>query len=945
MAREAARSQGAELLERNVELARIDEVVADAVAGEGRLLVIEGRSGIGKTALLTELKTRGQRAGMSVFAARGSELESDFAFGVARQLFEPWVWSQGKEERSRLFEGAAALAAPVLGLREEQAAGELFAALHGLYWLAADLATRGPLLLAVDDAHWADQPSLRWLAYLLNRLDGLPILAAVGTRPVASAAHDEVIASLTTNPAVDLLRLRPLGEGSVAALLASGLGSEPDALFTTACHRATAGNPLMLLGVIQDLAAQGAQPTASAAAMLEHQVPDAVSRRLLVRLARLGDPATRLAHGLAVMGEGSELQQVAALVDLDEGAATAAADELAAADILDSGQPPRFIHPLLRTAVYDSIPVGTRSGLHRQAVKVLSARGGEAEAVAAHLLRSPPDDGPETLHQLRAAARAALHRAAPEAAVLYLRRGLADGMDVKARVGLLAELGRAEQMAGDHRAAVDHFWEAVNNCSEAAARGRVRNHLAGAVLMAQGDRKLSAELQQQALEELLDSDPETSERIEVAMRGLAATGYAPVGADPAVRLTAIAAGHGPGARLACIGLAELLMHRAERREKVMSILDRGLEGGTFFAQETPTLGLASAAANVLLFTDENVRASAFAREIQADAATRGSTLGLVQGLMYAAAAASMSGMLADSEATVEAALDLAQPHGLWWTLGAAGRAVGLLELGQIEAGLALMQSIRLQPGMEGGLYAALVLCNRGRVLCAAGRTDEGVVALRECGEIASAIGCLNPILLPWRSDLAMSLPTEARGEARSLASAELELAQGMDVPRALGVALRAVAAPEPDADAVDPLRAAVAVLEASTSVLELARAQLDLGAALRRLGHQIEAREPLRHALEIATRCGAVPLAKRAREESLLAGARPRRPRLRGVDALTPAELRVARRAAEGLSNREIAQALFITSKTVVDHLGSTYGKLQITSRAELAAALSPGSG
>jgi DNA-binding NarL/FixJ family response regulator len=155
------------------------------------------------------------------------------------------------------------------------------------------------------------------------------------------------------------------------------------------------------------------------------------------------------------------------------------------------------------------------------------------------------------------------------------------------------------------------------------------------------------------------------------------------------------------------------------------------------------------------------------------------------------------------------------------------------------------------------------------------------------------------------------------------------------------VALRTLAALERDADAIDLLREAVGRLEASLSILELARAHLNLGAALRRLGHRVEARDPLREALEIAARCGAVPLAERAREESLLAGARPRRPRLRGIDALTPAELGVARRAAEGLSNREIAQALFITSKTVADHLGSTYSKLQITSRAELAGALS----
>ncbi len=202
--------------------------------------------------------------------------------------------------------------------------------------------------------------------------------------------------------------------------------------------------------------------------------------------------------------------------------------------------------------------------------------------------------------------------------------------------------------------------------------------------------------------------------------------------------------------------------------------------------------------------------------------------------------------------------------------------------------------LELGPSAEAFLRAAAAAGCRARTLDHhRGLKNEGIAALRQCGEISSAAGLLNPIAFPWRSELAMNLPAEAREEARSLAAAELELARGMDVPRAVGVGLRAVAALERNAAAVDLLREAVALLEGSPGVLELARAQLDLGAALRRLGHRIEARDPLRQALEIATRCGAVPLAERAREESLLAGARPRRPRLRGIDALTAAELRV----------------------------------------------------
>jgi DNA-binding CsgD family transcriptional regulator len=213
--------------------------------------------------------------------------------------------------------------------------------------------------------------------------------------------------------------------------------------------------------------------------------------------------------------------------------------------------------------------------------------------------------------------------------------------------------------------------------------------------------------------------------------------------------------------------------------------------------------------------------------------------------------------------------------------------------------------------------------------------------LRACGAVVQALKISNPIVSPWRSDLVPELVRTAINEARHLAAADLEVARRTGLPRAIGAALRTVAACEPDARAVDLLGEAVEVLTGSPAVLELARVLLDRGAALRRLRHPVEAREPLREALEIATRCGAMTLAERAHAEALLAGARPRRARLTGIHALTPGELRVARLAADGRSNREIAEALFLTTKTVKDHLGSCYGKLSIASRDELTRTLS----
>jgi len=174
-----------------------------------------------------------------------------------------------------------------------------------------------------------------------------------------------------------------------------------------------------------------------------------------------------------------------------------------------------------------------------------------------------------------------------------------------------------------------------------------------------------------------------------------------------------------------------------------------------------------------------------------------------------------------------------------------------------------------------------------------------------------------------------------------MAQTELELARRADSARASGIALRICGLLAEPQNRIELLEQSVTVLETTPMRLELAYSLTELGAALRRAGARTAAREPLRRALDLAHRCGATPLADQARQEALAAGARPRRPWTTGVHALTPSELRVARLAAQPLSNRDIAQALFITTKTVSDHLSSTYRKLNISSRDQLVAVMS----
>ena len=204
----------------------------------------------------------------------------------------------------------------------------------------------------------------------------------------------------------------------------------------------------------------------------------------------------------------------------------------------------------------------------------------------------------------------------------------------------------------------------------------------------------------------------------------------------------------------------------------------------------------------------------------------------------------------------------------------------------------------------------------------------------------------SPTTAPWRSDVALAhLALGAPAEARALAAEEVALAQAHHGPRTLGIALRAAGLTEGGRRGIELLREAVRVLEGSAGRLEHARAMTDLGAALRRAGRRAESREILRPALDLAHRCGAPALTERARAELVAAGGRPRRLVLSGLDSLTPSERRVAQLAAVGLSNRDIAQNLFITARTVEGHLTHAYQKLAITSREQLPATLPPPGG
>ena len=211
------------LLERERELAELKATLEEVAAGKGCAVGIEAAAGLGKTRLLQVTRGSGTDAGLKILAGRASELEQDFPFALVRQLLGPEIAGLPAEERERVFDGATA-ARGALGLDlGDRPDSDAFAVLHALYWVTAALAERTPLLLAIDDAHSADAASLDYLAFLLPRLEELPILLVLTGRP------DEPDPSggfrrMMTDATVRHLTLSPLSPEATAAFLAGELG-------------------------------------------------------------------------------------------------------------------------------------------------------------------------------------------------------------------------------------------------------------------------------------------------------------------------------------------------------------------------------------------------------------------------------------------------------------------------------------------------------------------------------------------------------------------------------------------------------------------------------------------------------------------------------------------------------------------------------------------------
>jgi len=929
------------LLERDAELTSVAASIDDR-SGRGRLLAIEGPPGIGKTSLIRETRLLGQHAGMEVLAARGSELERTFSFGVVRQLLEPPLAQLPKEERDVLFAGAAQLAMPLFEPTElgaDDGPNIPLATLHGLYWLTANLATRRPLLVVIDDLHWCDVPSLRWLAYLLPRLEDLEVSIVLSLRPSEPGVDPSLVGQILADPLATIVRPAPLSKTAVAQLVRELVSPDADEAFCLACHETTGGSPLLVHELMRALAAEGVEPTAASVPELPALAARAGSRAVTVRLARLPEASTRLAQAVAILGDEADPHQAAALAGLEERTASDASADLARVDILHSSSLLGFVHPLMRAAVYEGLPALQRERGHARAAHILSAAGAEPERVAAHLLRTSPTADPEVVSVLREAARRAGSSGASESPVEYLRRALAEPPPAEERADVLLELGYAEALVNGE-AAVEHLREAHELLEDPIRRAKTARMLGRQLFFLRVEE--SVEVFEQALQELAGEDRELERVLEA---GLVTNALFEPSLYPEAQWRLLPVRVRPSA--STVGekmlLALLAYHDARANDpRAVEYARRALAERALLPREVSS-GPFILATMVLAMADLD-EALVMYDAAEADAHRRGSIIAFAAARTHRAEAFVYRGDLADAEAEAREALAACDT----WGMSAAFPALlvaflgeSLMEQGRLDDAQVVLARGGFGEAPPGTVHPDVFLDRRARFRILRGDVHGGLEEMLAAGRRFESLGGSNPAFMPWRSRAALAfLQLENREEAGRLAGEELELARTWGAPRALGAALRVAGVVEGGADGLALLEEAVGVLADSPAKLEHAKARTELGAALRRTNKRTKAREHLRHAVELATICGATPLLTRAETELLATGARPRRIALSGVESLTPSERRVAEMAAQGPTNREIAQALYVTPKTVEVHLSSAYRKLGISSRSQLAQAL-----
>ncbi|WP_337661685.1 AAA family ATPase [Actinoalloteichus sp. AHMU CJ021] len=893
------RRAGHALVGRREHLRAVRTALAAVAAGDEAVILVEGGAGTGKSALLRAAGSSAHGLGLPVLPVSASSYEADEPLGLARRICEaagtepPALVDDIPEARRVVLERVTA-------------------------W-----ARGAPALLAIDDFQWCDAASLRCLSFLLRRgVRGLGVLASL-TTGVSGADPVLVDEAQRSHPRPVRVRLGPLGRAEADRLVAGVLGPVPADL-RAALFEWTGGNPFLLDEVLTELPGHP-----------RGQVTDIVPRTVYPWLSGLlanGNPVCLpVVRALAALGDHASptvLGEVAGLSALEVDYGIRALAELS---LLRPGPRPAFAHPVVEAAVARQITPHELVRLRLVGARWLVTTGAPETSVISYLVDSGVADHPEGAELVVATARGMVDRSPPEEAVARLRDALSRRLPLPVRTELLQLCARAE-LDLDVGLAERRLGEAVVllGCSRRPAV--LVDHARALHALGRLDEAARLLCSVDAETPAGERDPALRDRVRLELATI-------VAGDPAV---AMAPTSDP--RDAVAAVVHLLVDGGVRGAP-----RHGLALGDLWDLLTPAApdGLPLTwftAVRALLSAGEGAGLLSYAR-LWVSAARQG-TLRLALGHAQLAEALFRLDRIRCAGAAVNDVLrqweTLDHPGGCLPIIAAMPPVLDtLIERDELDSAVELLRQLPLNPDRRPHWHQLALLLRRGRLRRLLGDPAGGLSDLVRCGRVLRERGSRVPHPLRWRRHATVALLDLGRLDAaRRLIDVELsDVRRRSPVGNELGVTLRLAGRVAGPSVGLGLLSQSVEVLEAGGSRVELARSLGELGTALSRMGRSRAARSRLRRACGLAEETGAVRL--RACLEARLrdAGGRVRK-QVTGVGALTAGERRVARLAATGHTNRQIAAELFITRRAVEMHLTQVYRKLGISGRGQLARAL-----
>ncbi len=933
------------VLERPDELGRIAAALDAAGRGEGKVVVIEGEAGIGKSRLVAEARAMAKARGFVRMQATGDEVEGAMAWGVVRQLIERSIARYAGETRAAIIAGPTGRAIEALDKATPDAGdAEVARTLHALWWVAVDLASPRPLLISIDDAQWSDPPSLRFLSYLSKRVGDLPIALVVATRPPPDRLGP--LAELTVARHVERLLPRPLSRDGIAVLIADRCRNEAADQVVDAVLAASGGNPFLAESLLDELAVlDRSTKDAATAETVRGLGASAVSRTLL---SRLSPAALALAKTVAVLGARTDIWAAGSVAQLPESALAATVDELVAAHVISVDEAQlSFVHPVIRESVASTLGPVDQATLHGRAAETLWAARSSADRIAAHLVQAPAGTLDAAVTIFTEAATLCATAGDVDKAIDYLNRAI----EVEpGNAKLQSLLGKLLLRKGDPRTARRYLLAAAE-----ASSGRERAELLGTAATATSAVDGPVAAATELMHALDDWAEDKSARLALDARLGIVRSYLPSErkrASQHLRGFADLPGDTADERILLALLAQCGRYEVAPSADVRRTAERALRRGALLKD---SVGQADPLVGWLLATMSLIAADGVgpARDEIAGAQDwvrrHGSPIEFAMVANVADFLAWRCGDLPAVEADADGVLAAIESEDLTpqvVAIRATAVTFGVdaaLERGDLAGAQAMLaewnESTRNAPRVIAAIWLE---GTRARIAL---ELDDPLAALEHAHRLRDEMVAadLDPPAVPWRTPAALAqLRLGDEAAARALASDQLDLSRRWGAASDLGAALRLTAKVDVGQGArrVETLTEAVAVLERSPARLELARALVDLGEAYRVVGRRADARETLNRGGELAATCGAVVLRNRVAEVLQALGDRPRSLVAPGQDSLTASERRVAGLAVTGRSNRDIAQELFVSPKTVENHLGRIYVKLGITGRRELGRAL-----